>query len=49
MRVMSGAYGAGAHGEATGLDAGATESDGVGSGKFDGERGVCENSEDGFG
>src|SRR5713226_3023499 len=49
MRVMFGADGAGAHGEAAGLDAGAAESDCVGGGEFRGESCVREACEYGFG
>src|SRR5437868_6657865 len=49
MRVTSGADGPRAHSEATGLDARAAESDGVGRGKFRGESRVRETCEYGFG
>ena len=49
MRVMSGADGAGAHGEAAGLDAGVAERDGVGGGEFLAKSLFGERVEDGFG
>ena len=49
VRVVSGADGAGAHGEATGLDAGAAESDGVGGGEFPRKSLVGDCLENGLG
>src|SRR5579872_1809075 len=49
MRVVLGTNGAGAHGEAAGLDAGAAESDGVGGGEFRGESLFGDGVEDGCG
>jgi hypothetical protein len=48
MRMVSGADGAGAHGETAGLDAGAAESDCIGCGEFVREGCVREAGENGF-